>query len=98
MCPAATNRNAWTNLATIGSPSNDKTRVKQPFAAGNFLYLLYYSTDPSNPETFCNVAEIAFWSGSTKLTGTPFGASPTWSNLSNTFDKAHDGNTSTFYP
>ncbi len=93
----ATDRNAWTNLATISPPSNDTTWVEQPFAAGNFRYLRYYSTDPSNPETSCNVAEIEFWSGSTKLTGTPFGASPAWSNLSNTFDKAHDGNTSTFY-
>jgi len=35
--------------------------------------------------------------GGTKVTGTAFGTSPAWGGTSNTYDKAFDGSTSTFF-
>ena len=40
---------------------------------------------------------MEFYNGSTKLTGTKIGTPGSWNNGSNTFDKAEDGNTGTFF-
>ena len=50
-------------------------------------------------ESHCNVAEVEFYNAAgTKISGTPFGASPSHpTNPTSTFEKAHDGNTATFF-
>jgi hypothetical protein len=45
----------------------------------------------------CNVAEIEFYRGPIKATGTPFGTPGSWGNSGNDFTKAFDGNTATFF-
>ena len=49
----------------------------------------------SPAQSWGNVAEIEFWSGSTKATGTPFGTAG--ANGGNDFSKAFDGNITTFF-
>lgn len=44
-----------------------------------------------------NVAELEFYAGAAKLTGAGFGTAGSYNNLGDTFDKALDGNTSTFF-
>jgi hypothetical protein len=45
---------------------------------------------------FCNVAEIEFYRGTQKVTGTVFGTPGSWGNSGNDYTKAFDGNTTTF--
>ncbi|MDR1666136.1 MAG: discoidin domain-containing protein, partial [Bacteroidales bacterium] len=50
------------------------------------------------PRSLCNVAEIEFYNADGKvLKGTPIGTSGSYNYGMMTFDKAFDGNTSTFY-
>jgi fibronectin type 3 domain-containing protein len=60
------------------------------FDAG-YRYVRYRSP----AQSWGNVAEIEFWSGSTKATGTPFGTAG--ANGGNDFSKAFDGNITTFF-
>ena len=47
--------------------------------------------------SYGNVAEIEFYAGDTKLTGTPFGTTGSRDDKGNDFTKALDGNTDTFF-
>lgn len=58
-----------------------------------YRYLRYLSPNGG----YGNAAEIEFYSGSTKRTGTGFGTAGSWNNGGNTYDKALDGNTSTYF-
>jgi hypothetical protein len=63
--------------------------------ATEYRYLRYLSPDGG----FCNVAEVEFYTGTAangKLTGTAFGTSPAFT-AGREFDKAQDGNTSSFF-
>jgi hypothetical protein len=60
---------------------------------GDYRYLRYRGPAGSHG----NVAEIQFYRDGVKLTGTGFGTSGSWNNGGDTFDKALDGDTSTFF-
>jgi Domain of unknown function (DUF4082)/Divergent InlB B-repeat domain/Fibronectin type III domain len=60
---------------------------------GNYQYLRYRGPNGSNG----NVSEIEFYRGGAKVTGTGYGTPGSWNNEGNTFDKALDGNVSTFF-
>lgn len=44
-----------------------------------------------------NVAEVEFYNGTTKLSGSGFGTAGSWNNGGATFDRALDSNTTTFF-
>jgi hypothetical protein len=84
----------FVDLAPIPTAPADGTWTDVPVTgAGDFRYLRYLS--PTNG--FCNVAELELYSGTTRLTGTGFGSAGSWNNSGNTFVKALDGNTTTFF-
>jgi uncharacterized protein YjdB len=84
----------WTTLATIGSQPADGTWTSLNVANGTaWRYVRYLG--PSNGS--CNVAEVDFYTGSTTLSGTGIGSAGSWNNSGNTFAKAIDGSTSTYY-
>ncbi len=94
------NQSQFTTLATVTATPPAGQWVEQTVTnTGSYRYLRYYSTDPEGQESFCNVAEIEFYNQSgVKLTGTPFGTSPSYQNKTDrTFDKATDGNTATYF-
>ena len=61
--------------------------------APQYRYLRYRGPTDS----FGNVAEIEFYRNGVKLTGAAFGTPGSWGNQGSTFDKALDGNLSTFF-
>ncbi|MGA0560741.1 discoidin domain-containing protein [Larkinella sp. VNQ87] len=86
----------WTTVFTI--PSGETTTWREfdiSGATGTYKAIRYLSPTAANT----NVAELEFYSGSTKLTGTPFGdpGGPHQGNAAVSFEKAFDGNTSTYY-
>jgi hypothetical protein len=60
---------------------------------GSYRYLRYRGPNGSHG----NVAEIEFYRAGLKLSGTGFGTSGSWSNAGNTFSKALDGDTRSFF-
>jgi hypothetical protein len=58
-----------------------------------YRYLRYLSPAGSAG----NVSEIEFYAGDKKLTGKGLGTPGSWDNGGNTFDKALDGDTATFF-
>ena len=60
---------------------------------GSYRYLRYRGPNGSHG----NVAEIEFYRAGLRLSGTGFGTSGSWSNAGNTFPKALDGDTRTFF-
>ena len=64
-----------------------------PVNLGTYRYLRYRGPNGS----FGNVAEIEFYRGGVELTGNDYGTPGSYSNQGNTFDKALDGNTNTFF-
>ncbi|HET7238072.1 MAG TPA: fibronectin type III domain-containing protein [Terrimicrobiaceae bacterium] len=60
---------------------------------GNYRYLRYRSPNGS----YGNVAEIEFYRGGVKLKGTGYGTTGSWRNRGNTFQKALDSNTGTYF-
>ena len=60
---------------------------------GSYRYLRYRGPNGS----YGNVAEIEFWRAGEKLAGTAFGSPGSWSSSGNTFSKALDGDTETFF-
>ncbi len=85
---------SWTDLGTVSSVPNQSIWTDLALSSVNYRYLRYLS--PTNG--YGNVAEIEFYDGTTKKTGTVFGTPGSWSGTSSdTADKAMDGNTATFY-
>jgi hypothetical protein len=86
------NTGPYTVIHTIAAtPVNDWNEVKVDL--GTWRYLRYRGPANSN----CNVNEIEFYRNGKKLVGTPFGTAGSHQDGGNTFDKAFDGNTSTFF-
>jgi uncharacterized protein YjdB len=85
---------SWTTLATIGSqPSQGAWTSLGVSNSTNWRYVRYLG--PANG--YCNVAEVEFYSGATKLTGAGIGSAGSWNSGGNTFSHAIDGSTSTYY-
>ncbi len=91
---SASQSGPWEDVLTVSAASdntwNDYTPTNQKtYAVWRFL----------SPEGgYCNLSEVEFYAGASKLTGTAFGDSGgAWGGSGNTFDKALDGNTATFY-
>jgi mannan endo-1,4-beta-mannosidase len=90
----ASESDAYVDLATISGTPDDGVWTEMSLPATNaYRYLRYLSPD----DDFGNIAELEFYSGDAVLTGVKFGTPGSWQNSSNTFDKAFDGNTSTFF-
>ena len=85
----------WTTLAAVTQtpPVNQYSTLPTSIDPAMFRYLRYLAPNGS----YGNVAEIEFDSHGTKLTGTGFGTAGSYSNSGNTFAKALDGNTGTFF-
>lgn len=83
----------WTTLATIPTAATEGqwNEIAAPQTL-SYRYLRYQSAALGNG----NVAEIEFYSDGVKVTGTPFG-SAAYANGSNTFAKAFDNDTTTFF-
>ena len=84
----------FVNLVTITTQPTNNAWSELTFSNTTaYRYLRYLSPNSS----FGNVAEIEFYNGTTRLTGTGFGTAGAWNNGTTTFDKALDGNTTTFF-
>ncbi len=84
----------WTTLDTVtATPGDVYTTAALSADPATFRYLRYLS--PSGG--YGNVAEIEFDSQGKKLTGTGFGTAGSYGSSGNTFTKALDGSTSTFF-
>ncbi len=86
---------SYTDLATITTLPSNRQYTQQALSADpkQFQYLRYLS-----PNGGCgNIAELEFYSGSTKLTGTPFGTPGSYNNSGNDYTKALDGTFLTFF-
>jgi fibronectin type 3 domain-containing protein len=107
MFQGSNNLTSWTTLATVTTQPQDGTfsslTVTDPVA---YRYVRYVSP----ADGYGNVAEVEFYSGSqgggttppptgnsVKLTGAGAGSPGAWNFGSDTFDKALDGDTSTFF-
>jgi hypothetical protein len=60
---------------------------------GSYRYVRYRGPNGS----YGNVAEIEFYRAESRLSGTGFGSSGSWNNAGNTFTKALDGDTRSFF-
>ena len=84
----------WTTLAVLsGTPTDNAWSTIAITTSTRYRYLRYLSPNGG----YGNIAELEFYSGSTKLTGTGFGTAGSWNNSGNTFSKALDGSVSTFF-
>ena len=85
----------WQTVLTVPSESpNQWSEFTLSGVSGNYNALRYLSAMVSHT----NVAEVEFYNGATKLTGTAFGdGGGPWNGSGNTFDKALDGNVATYY-
>ena len=83
----------YTTIYTINSAPPQLLWSEASVSLGNYRYLRYRG--PS--DSFGNVAEIEFYRNGVKLTGTGYGTPGSWNNSGNTFDKALDGNVTTFF-
>jgi RHS repeat-associated protein len=93
------NQSQFTVLGYVSGTPPSKTWTQINVGDTNaYRYLRYYSTDAGCSDSYCNIAEMEFYDkAGNKLSGTPFGTSPAYNNSSNTFAKASDGNTGTYF-
>jgi hypothetical protein len=85
----------YATLYTIGSGPADQWTEVTSFTNPDIGYRYIRYRQPNAGA--CNVAEIEFYRGPVKATGTPFGTPGSWSNSGNDFTKAFDNNTATFF-
>jgi hypothetical protein len=86
---------SYTVLYTISSQPSDTQWTEVTVNLGTYRYLRYRSAATNS---FGNVAEVEFYRGGTKLTGTGFGTAGTYSGTSSdAYTAALDGNTSSFF-
>jgi hypothetical protein len=91
---AASQNGPWEDVLTVSSASDNTWNEYTPTSQKTYATWRYLSPDGG----YCNLAEVELWAGGSKLTGTAFGdGGGAWNNSGNTFDKALDGNTATFY-
>ncbi len=83
----------YTTLATINSTPAENQYSTIALGTTMYRYLRYLSPNG----TYTVVAELEFYNGSTRLTGTGFGTPGSYSNFGNDFTKALDGDPSTFF-
>jgi hypothetical protein len=85
---------AWTTLVQVTSqPPEGVYTTLQVSNTTVWRYVRYVSPDNG----FCNVAEVEFYSNGQKQTGAPFGSPGSYGGSSSTFDKALDGDTTTYF-
>ena len=86
---------SYADLYTITSIPADRQWTEAALAADPkaYRFLRYLSPDGG----WGNVSEVEFYSGTTKLTGTPFGSPGSYYNSGNTFSKVFDGDTATCF-
>ena len=90
---------SYTTLYTIAGVPADGQWTSIPLTTDpkTYRYLRYLSPNGG----WGNVAEVAFYSGSgagaVQLAGTPFGSPGSYNNDGNTFAKAFDGDTTSFF-
>lgn len=90
------NNSIWTDLFTVtagNEPSQGAWKEYSINTSTNWRYVRYLSPNGG----YGNIAEVEFYSGNTKLTGVKIGTPGSFQNSGNTFDKALDGNTNTFF-
>lgn len=84
----------FVDLATISSAPPSGQWSTLSWSNGTvYRYVRYLSPTGG----WGNVAELEFYAGATRLTGAGFGTAGSYNNSGNTFDKALDGNTATFF-
>lgn len=84
----------FVDLATITQAPAQGAWSELSFAnTTDYRYVRYLAPDGG----YGNVAEVEFYSGARRLAGSRFGSAGSWNNYGNTYDKALDANTSTFY-
>lgn len=88
----SSNGSTWTDLATIGS-ATDGQWLTVNTGTTNYRYWRYLAPNA----TWGNVAEVEFYDNGVKITGTGIGTPGSWNNQGNTFSKALDGNTTTYF-
>jgi hypothetical protein len=86
--------NGFVELVRIGTTPAENTWTELTLSNSAIYRYVKYESPAGG---WGNVAEIEFYSGTTKLSGTGFGTAGSNNNSGNTFDKALDGNTSTFF-
>ncbi len=90
---------SYTTLYTISAVPADGQWTSAALSADpkSYRYLRYLSPNGG----WGNVAEIVFYSGTgtaaVKLTGTPFGTPGSYAGSGNTYDKAFDGDTTSYF-
>ena len=83
----------YTTLATITTqPASNQYST---LALGSTLYRYLRYLSPNG--TYTVLAEVEFYNGTTRLTGTGFGTSGSYSNQGNGFERALDDDPSTFF-
>jgi hypothetical protein len=82
----------FVDLATINTTPTQSTWSELNLGSTNYRYWRYLSPNAG----YGNVAEVEFYNGTTKLSGTGFGTAGSWDGVS-TYTKALDSNTSTFF-
>ncbi len=84
----------WTDLGSVtAAPPEGSWTTYNLTSTTTWRYLRYLSPTGG----YGNISELEFYSGSTKLVGTPIGTAGSWSNAGNTKEKALDGDVSTFF-
>jgi regulation of enolase protein 1 (concanavalin A-like superfamily) len=83
----------YTVIHTIGTLPAASAWTEVNVSLGTYRYLRYRAGSSS----WCNVAEVEFYRAGTKLSGTGYGTAGSFNGLGDTFDKALDGNTATFF-
>lgn len=84
----------FVTLTTIGSAPPEGQWSEITISNSTIYRYIKYEAPPQSSG---NVAEIEFYSGGSRLTGTNFGTAGSFNNGGNTFEKALDGNTATFF-
>jgi hypothetical protein len=85
----------FVDLATI-TTTPGAAWTTMDIGSTRYRYLRYMS--PAAPAvSFCNIAELEFYNGTTRITGTGFGTAGSYNSNGNTFVKALDGLTTTHF-
>jgi alpha-galactosidase len=79
---------------TVAPPANAWTEVTSLSNSTSSYRCLRYRSPNGG---YCNVNEVEFYCGDTKVSGTLFGTPGSWEDLGNDFTKAFDGDITTFF-
>jgi hypothetical protein len=87
--------NDFVELAKLGDAPPDGAWAELPVDARGEIYR--FIKVETAPNSFGSLAEVEFYAGGRKLAGTGFGTQGSRDDRGNTFEKALDGDTSTFF-